>query len=83
MLSFEVSGGREMAERVMTRTRLFQLAESLGGVESLVSYPETMSHASMDEPARRAAGITEGILRVSCGIEHPDDLCQDLSQALA
>ena len=42
-----------------------------------------MSHASMDEPARRAAGITEGILRVSCGIEHPDDLCQDLSQALA
>ena len=83
MLSFEVSGGREMAKRVMTRTRLFQLAESLGGVESLISYPETMSHASMDEPARRAAGITDGILRVSCGIEHPDDLCQDMSQALA
>jgi len=82
MLSFEVSGGREMAKRVMTRTRLFQLAESLGGVESLISYPETMSHASMDEPARRAAGITDGILRVSCGIEHPDDLCQDMSQAL-
>ena len=83
MLSFEVSGGREMAERVMTRTRLFQLAESLGGVESLVSYPETMSHASMDEPARRAAGITAGMLRVSCGIEHPDDLCADLADALS
>ena len=83
MLSCEVAGGREMAERVLTRTRLFQLAESLGGVESLISYPETMSHASMDEPARRAAGITDGILRVSCGIEHPDDLCADLSEALA
>ena len=83
MLSFEVEGGREMAERVLTRTSLFQLAESLGGVESLISYPETMSHASMDEPARRAAGITDGTLRVSCGIEHPEDLCADLDKALA
>ena len=83
MLSFDVEGGREMAERVLTRTGLFQLAESLGGVESLISYPETMSHASMDEPARRAAGITNGTLRVSCGIEHPEDLCADLDKALA
>ena len=82
MLSFDVSGGREMAERVLTGTKLFQLAESLGGVESLVSYPETMSHASMDESARRAAGITEGTIRVSCGIEHPEDLCADLADAL-
>ena len=83
MLSFEVDGGREAVDRVLARTRLFQLAESLGGVESLISYPETMSHASMDEPARRAAGITGGLLRVSCGIEHPDDLCADLADALA
>ena len=83
MLSFEVDGGREAVDRVLARTSLFQLAESLGGVESLISYPETMSHASMDEPARRAAGITGGLLRVSCGIEHPDDLCTDLADALA
>ena len=83
MLSFEVDGWREAVDRVLARTRLFQLAESLGGVESLISYPETMSHASMDEPARRAAGITGGLLRVSCGIEHPDDLCADLADALA
>ncbi len=83
MLSFEVDGGRDVVDRVLSRTQLFQLAESLGGVESLISYPETMSHASMDEPARRAAGITAGMLRVSCGIEHPDDLCADLSDALS
>ena len=83
MLSFEVDGGRDVVDRVLARTRLFQLAESLGGVESLISYPETMSHASMDEPARRAAGITGGLLRGSCGIEHPDDLCADLADALA
>ena len=83
MLSFEVDGGRDVVDRVLARTRLFQLAESLGGVESLISYPETMSHASRDEPARRAAGITGGLLRVSCGIEHPDDLCADLADALA
>ncbi len=83
MLSFEVDGGRDVVDRVLARTRLFQLAESLGGVESLISYPETMSHASMDEPARRAAGITGGLLRVSCGIEHPDDLCAALAEALA
>ena len=83
MLSFEVDGGRDVVDRVLARTRLFQLAESLGGVESEISYPETMSHASMDEPARRAAGITGGLLRVSCGIEHPDELWADLAEALA
>ena len=83
MLSFEVDGGRDVGDRVLARTRRFQLAESLGGGESLISYPETMSHASMDEPARRAAGITGGLLRGSCGIEHPDELCADLADALA
>ncbi|MBQ12539.1 MAG: cystathionine gamma-synthase [Planctomyces sp.] len=83
MLSFDVDGGREAAERVLAGAKLFQLAESLGGVESLISYPETMSHASMDEAARVEAGITANTLRVSCGIEHPEDLCCDLEAALA
>ena len=82
MLSFDVRGGREQAERVLNGVKLFYLAESLGGVESLVSYPETMSHASMTPEARRTAGITEKTIRVSVGIEHPDDLVADLRQAL-
>ncbi len=82
MLSLDVTGGRAVAERVMTTTKLFQMAESLGGVESLIEYPETMSHASMSAEARREAGISEGTLRVSVGIEHPDDLVADMRQAL-
>ena len=82
MLSFELQGGRDAAERVLTTTKLFLMAESLGGVESLVSYPDTMSHASMTLEARRAAGITENTIRVSVGIEHPDDLIADMRQAL-
>jgi cystathionine beta-lyase/cystathionine gamma-synthase len=64
------------------RLRLFQLAESLGGVESLVEQPWTMSHASMAEAARLEAGITPATVRLSVGIEHPDDLVADLGQAL-
>jgi len=82
MLSFDVKGGRIAAEKVMMNTRLFAMAESLGGVESLIEYPETMSHASISQEARRAAGITEKTLRVSVGIEHPDDLIADMKQAL-
>ena len=82
MLSFELSGGRAAVERLLTSTKLFRPAESLGGVESLISYPETMSHASMAVEARRAAGITENTVRVSTGIEHPDDLIADLAQGM-
>ncbi len=82
MLSFDVAGDRALAEKVLYGTQLFQLAESLGGVESLIEYPDTMSHASMNETARREAGITEKTIRVSVGIEHPDDLVQDMKQAL-
>lgn len=82
MLSFDVKGGQAQAERVMVSTKLFAMAESLGGVESLIEHPETMSHASMTAEARRAAGITDKTLRVSVGIEHPDDLIADLRQAL-
>ena len=60
----------------------FALAESLGGVESLVTHPWTMTHASMDEPARVAAGIGQGLLRFSVGIEAAEDLVDDLERAL-
>lgn len=83
MLSFDLKGGRPAVEKVLERLKMFQLAESLGGVESLIEYPDTMSHASMDESARREAGITEKTLRVSVGIEHPDDLIADFAQALS
>lgn len=82
MLSFDVKDGRPVAEKVMLNSKLFLLAESLGGVESLIEYPESMSHASMTEVARREAGITEKTVRVSVGIENPDDLVADLKQAL-
>jgi O-succinylhomoserine (thiol)-lyase len=82
MLSFDVHGGRPVVEKIVGRLKLFQLAESLGGVESLIEYPDSMSHASMTEAARREAGITASTLRVSVGIEHPDDLIADFQQAL-
>ena len=82
MLSFDIIGGGASAERLMTRTKFFLMAESLGGVESLISYPDTMSHASMTLEARRQAGISENTIRVSVGIEHPDDLVADMKQAL-
>lgn len=82
MLSFDLKGGHAEAERVMTSTKLFSMAESLGGVESLMEHPDTMSHASMSAEARREAGITDKTLRVSVGIEHPDDLIADMQQAL-
>ncbi len=83
MLSFEVAGGRDLAERVCVGTRLFDMAISVGGIESLISFPATMSHASMSPAARAAAGITDSLVRVSVGLEHADDLIADLSAALA
>jgi O-succinylhomoserine (thiol)-lyase len=81
MLSFDVKGTRADAERVMYGTKLFQLAESLGGVESLIAYPATMSHATMSAEARAAAGIKETTIRVSVGIEDPADLVADMKRA--
>ena len=73
---------REAARRLCTQTKLFLMAVSLGGTESLIDYPEGMSHASMTAEARAAAGITENTVRLSVGIEHPDDLIADVRQAL-
>jgi cystathionine gamma-lyase len=67
----------------MTRTRLFSLAESLGGVESLVCHPATMTHASIPTEVRTARGVDDGLVRLSVGIEEVADLQEDLRQALA
>ncbi len=82
MISFELEGGRGDLETFVTGLECFSLAESLGGVESLISHPATMTHASMDEDARRHAGIQDSLLRLSVGIEAPEDLLRDLQQAL-
>lgn len=82
MLSFELAGGLEAAKAFTQSLQWFTLAESLGGVESLVAHPATMTHASMDAAAREAAGIGDGLLRLSVGIEHGEDLCRDLRSAL-
>lgn len=82
MLSFELDGDADEARRVVASTHLFTLAESLGGVESLVAHPASMTHASMTPEARRRAGITDGVIRLSIGIEEPEDLIADLDEAL-
>ena len=83
MIAFELAGGQAAIAAFLDGLRCFSLAESLGGVESLVAHPATMTHASMAPEARRAAGIGDGLLRLSVGIEDARDLCTDLAAALA
>jgi cystathionine gamma-lyase len=83
MISVRLKGGKEGARRFMTRTKLFSLAESLGGVESLLCYPATMTHASIPADVREARGVDDGLVRLSVGIEDADDLQEDLRRALA
>ncbi|MEM7809769.1 MAG: PLP-dependent transferase, partial [Planctomycetota bacterium] len=83
MVSFDLKGGFEKANRVMPSAELILLAESLGGIESLWEHPWSMSHVSMSEAARRTAGIGEGLVRLSVGIEDADDLIADLDRALS
>jgi cystathionine gamma-synthase len=93
MLAFEIAdpdrgcgagdGGSGAVAAFLGALRCFSLAESLGGVESLVAHPATMTHAAMDEAARTRAGITPRLLRLSIGIEDAGDLIADLDQALA
>lgn len=80
--SFRPKGGKEVAARVLSSVRIFTLAESLGGVESLIGQPWTMSHGSMPADIKIASGITEDLIRLSVGIEHVDDLREDLREAL-
>jgi cystathionine gamma-lyase len=82
MITVEVKGGGDEARRWLERCRLFTLAESLGGVESLISLPALMTHASTPVEIRKALGISDGLVRISVGIEDTDDLIADLATAL-
>jgi cystathionine gamma-synthase len=83
MLSFELGGDQSAIEAFVEGLEYFSLAESLGGVESLIAHPASMTHASMAAEARHAAGIADGLLRISVGIEDGDDLLRDIDAALA
>jgi methionine-gamma-lyase len=82
MISFEVVGGEAEAFRVLNSLKLVKLAVSLGGTESLAEHPGTMTHADIPPPDRDRMGITESMIRLSVGLEHPEDLIADLEQAL-
>jgi cystathionine beta-lyase/cystathionine gamma-synthase len=82
MISLQLQGGADAAKRFLSRTHLFSLAESLGGVESLVNHPATMTHASIPQAVREARGVDDGLIRLSVGIEDVADLKADLAHAL-
>ena len=83
MISIELEGGTAAVKDFVGGLKLFSLAESLGGVESLIAHPATMTHAAMDPAARAAAGLVDGLLRLSIGIEAEQDLRSDLAAGLA
>jgi len=83
IVSFELSGGNPAATHVMNTLKLFRLAESLGAVESMVTHPATMTHAAVPKEEREARGFSDGLVRLSVGIEDIDDLIEDLEQALS
>jgi cystathionine beta-lyase/cystathionine gamma-synthase len=76
-----LTGSKERAAKILSRVRVFSLAESLGGVESLISHPASMTHSSVPEDRREALGLTDDLLRLSCGVEDVGDLIADLEQA--
>jgi cystathionine beta-lyase/cystathionine gamma-synthase len=82
MITAVLRGDLNYTKSMLSRCRVFALAESLGGVESLIEHPAIMTHASIPEPQRRAAGIADSLIRLSVGIEDLDDLKEDLDQAL-
>ncbi len=82
MVSFEIKGDLEKANTFLRSVKVFSLAESLGGADSLVEHPSTMSHASMPAAVRQAAGIADNLIRLSVGLESAEDLIDDLAQAL-
>ena len=83
MISAEIKGGLDAAKRFLERTELFSLAESLGGVESLIEHPGIMTHASVPAEVRAQLGIGDGLVRLSVGIEDVSDLIADLEEALS
>jgi cystathionine beta-lyase/cystathionine gamma-synthase len=81
MLAFDL-GSLEAARRLLNSVRLMALAESLGGVETLISHPASMTHAAVPSEHRAAVGISDGLVRISAGLEDIEDLKEDLAQAL-
>jgi len=81
MITFD-TGSQKNANKMLKRLRVCSLGESLGGVETLISHPATMTHAALGEKGRKAIGITDGMVRISVGIEDVDDILDDLDQAL-
>jgi len=82
VISFDLAGGEAEAFRFLNNLQLFHLAVSLGGTESLAEHPASMTHADVDPEERIEMGITEKMVRLSIGVEHPEDLIADLAQAL-
>ena len=82
MVSFEVKGPSGSAEKILRSLGSLTLAESLGSVETLLCHPWSMTHASIPETARRRIGLTDNLVRVSVGVEHPQDLIEDLGELL-
>ena len=82
MISFELKGGIDAGAHLMNQVRVATLAVSLGGVETLIEHPASMTHAGMSQEDRLEGGITDGLVRYSVGIEDADDLIADLNQAL-
>jgi cystathionine gamma-lyase/cystathionine beta-lyase/cystathionine gamma-lyase/homocysteine desulfhydrase len=82
MITFE-TGSLANANKMLKKVKVCSLGESLGGVETLISHPATMTHAALGEKGRKAIGITDGLVRISVGIEDRDDLLADLDQALS
>ena len=78
MISFRIKGGKEQVSKFLKAVKVFTLAESLGGVESLAQCPYFMTHASVPEDQRKVLGITENLIRLSCGVESTDDLVGDI-----
>jgi len=82
MISFELTGGIQAGKAVMNNVKLCALAESLGAVETMITHPATMTHADVPAADRHARGLTDGLVRISVGIEDPEDIMTDLEQAL-
>ena len=82
IFSFELKGGREAGRKFIEGLRLFSHLANVGDAKSLVIHPGTTTHQQMDADALRAAGVTEGLVRLSVGLEDPDDLIEDLTRAL-
>ena len=82
MLSFRVKGGKEQVSKFLKAMKVFTLAESLGGVESLAQTPAFMTHANVPAEIRKELGITDNLIRMSCGVEDMEDMIADVEQAL-